>query len=256
MSVTRVTLEGYPTIDCSGGKLGKLELPMYNEGGIKLEFQIEGAEEGPTGTAEGSAVNLPRFTYKPPSFSITSILDATGVMNKGFMIKETDTDFDQKTLFEPKFKTINKFISELKRITYNYVDSTHGPPYVKIYYGAILPDGTSPNDSVKSKTFIGRLTKLEVNYILISKTGEPVRAEITLDFEHVTDPAAAATGQSPDLTHYIDIKHGDSLPNLCKQIYSDPNLFMQIARINNLPSVNAIKPGMRLLFPPLDKASR
>jgi len=31
---------------------------------------------------------------------------------------------------------------------------------------------------------------------------------------------------------------------------------LQIAKVNNLPSIYAIEPGMKLVFPPLEKASR
>jgi hypothetical protein len=77
-----------------------------------------------------------------------------------------------------------------------------------------------------------------------------------MKFVGVEDPVKAAEGYSPDLSHLIEVKYGDNLPAMCKKIYGSPEFFLQIAKVNNLPSIYAIEPGMKLVFPPLEKASR
>jgi nucleoid-associated protein YgaU len=37
------------------------------------------------------------------------------------------------------------------------------------------------------------------------------------------------------------------------QIYGDSSYYMEIARVNKLANINAIKPGDQLYFPPLKK---
>jgi nucleoid-associated protein YgaU len=56
---------------------------------------------------------------------------------------------------------------------------------------------------------------------------------------------------SPDLTHLITVKAGDTLPLLCDRIYRDSGYYMEVARINGLSSFRNLQPGTTLKFPPL-----
>jgi nucleoid-associated protein YgaU len=56
---------------------------------------------------------------------------------------------------------------------------------------------------------------------------------------------------SPDLSHLVEIKAGDTLPLLCHRIYGDPAYYLQVARFNGLKDVNRLTAGARLHFPPL-----
>jgi hypothetical protein len=40
---------------------------------------------------------------------------------------------------------------------------------------------------------------------------------------------------------------------MCHDIYDDPGFFLQIARANDLTSPRNLKPGIALIFPPVDK---
>ena len=104
--------------------------------------------------------------------------------------------------------------------------------------------------------FKGILKNLSVTFSLFSSTGNPVRANFTIELDGITNPETRDTGSSPDLSHIVEVKYGDNLPKLCKDIYGSPEFFLQVAKINNLPSIYAIEPGMQLLFPPLEKSSR
>ena len=93
-----------------------------------------------------------------------------------------------------------------------------------------------------------------VKYTLFDIDGAPIRAEVSLDFfefESFKEIEAKQNKQSPDLTHIIEVKSGDTLPNLCNKVYNDPSYYMQVARINGLSSFCRLKPGTRLVFPPL-----
>jgi nucleoid-associated protein YgaU len=58
---------------------------------------------------------------------------------------------------------------------------------------------------------------------------------------------------SPDLTHLRDVREGDTLPLLAQEIYGNPHLYLEVARVNRLVNFRRLRPASRLSFPPLDK---
>ncbi len=56
---------------------------------------------------------------------------------------------------------------------------------------------------------------------------------------------------SPDLTHLVTVRAGDTLPLLCERIYREPGYYLDVARINGLSAFRQLQPGSRLRFPPL-----
>lgn len=199
-----------------------------------------------TDTAVGGAYVMPNFQkYDKMVLTLNSIIDATGVlpMPSGYELAEGEAP------------SVAKYIEDLKKLSYNFVTDKHGPSFLKIVWGGVLPSADS-NNEVPEGAFLCQLTGLNIKYTLFSATGNPVRAELTLKLEGREDPKKIASGESPDLSHFVDVQYGDNLPKLCKDIYGSQEFYMQIARINNLPSIYAIEPGMKLRFPPLDKASR
>ena len=70
-------------------------------------------------------------------------------------------------------------------------------------------------------------------------------------FKTFKDLEAESNKSSPDLTHVIEVRAGDTLPNLCNKVYNDPSYYMQVARVNNLSDFCRLVPGTRLVFPPL-----
>lgn len=249
--VQKLTIEAYETIDCTGKSTGNIELQVNPE---KLNFVYAisweggGTEDGPdNGGAVGESIkilNAPSYDF--PEFEIpTFIIDATGVLPAPGKI----------VLEEGGMPSVLPYITEMKKICYNYIEKIHGPPFVKITWGKIMPASANAQDQVDG-VFKGRLISMTVDFILFGSEGNPVRAEIQMKFKSAVNPETRPTGNSPDLSHLIEVKYGDNLPKLCKDVYGSPEFFLQIAKINNLPSIYAIEPGMQLLFPPLDKASR
>lgn len=138
--------------------------------------------------------------------------------------------------------TIDAMIKLLKSIVYDFDGSSHEPPIVEIIWG--------------SNQFKGRLLSMDTKYTLFDSEGGPLRAEIQLEFtsyQTISEIEAAANKSSPDLTHVIEVKAGDTLPNLCNKVYRDSSYYMQVARINGLSSFCYLKPGTRLVFPPLNE---
>lgn len=167
--------------------------------------------------------NSPSYVrYGNKDISLTFLLDATGILPNS------------------KGVTLPKKISALEKTVYAYSSSEHEPPYLEIAWGTLL--------------FFGRMDKLTIKYKLFAPSGTPLRAEVTL---HILEYQNAVTQQrmknknSPDLSHLLIVKAGDTLPGLCMQVYKSTGYCEDVARVNGLMSFRDIEPGTRLLFPPL-----
>jgi hypothetical protein len=260
--VTRVKIIAYkdPLFSDRKGSTDEIELQV-NPSEISLSFGVEDGEAsgGKTSEAMSSSETAAGESFKPrvfqgyecPELSIDTIVDATGVL--------PIADGNKKLLLAKSSNTqpsVQEYIKTLKAVCYDFVKECHGPPYLAVAWGSVFL--THSNDPALKETSIFKclLKGMDVKYTLFSAEGHPVRAEIQLKFRGFQDAESRAKGNSPDLSHVVDVKYGDNLPALCKKIYGSPEFFLQVARINNLPSIYAIEPGMKLLFPPLEKSSR
>ncbi|MBB1487163.1 CIS tube protein [Oceanospirillum sediminis] len=161
--------------------------------------------------------------YQTESVSFNITLDSTGVVPSDSSVSVDDQ------------------IDKLKDVVYRYVGKKHEPSVVQIKWGTFV--------------FKGRLKTLNINYTLFAPSGKPLRAAISLSFERYleeNEQAFKAKRSSPDLTHIIEFRAGDSLPLLCHNIYQDSSYYQEVARHNNLDNCRDIRPGTRLYFPPLD----
>lgn len=135
-------------------------------------------------------------------------------------------------------------IRDFKKLTLEYQGLSHATNYLKIIWGNWGDD----------MAFRCQLRDLTLKYTLFKPDGTPLRAEATAVFEEFWDAATRAkkdNKSSPDLSHYILVKAGDTLPLLAFRIYGESRFCVQVAAINKLPSIASIQPGQRLLFPPL-----
>lgn len=98
------------------------------------------------------------------------------------------------------------------------------------------------------------LNKMKVTYTLFKPNGTPLRAKVAVTFLSFTSEkqlAAEANTTSPDLTHLVTLKAGDTLPALCHRIYGSSTYYLKVAAFNGLTGFRRLPPGMQLLFPPL-----
>jgi len=167
--------------------------------------------------------NSPAYkTYGDENLDLEFILDTTGVvpLTAG--------------------KNLPNLIKQLESTVYTYVGSSHQPPYIKIAWGTL--------------SFQGRASNIEVEYTLFSPSGLPLRAKVKLQvklFISQKTQELEKTKNSPDLSHLITVKSGDTLPGLCMRVYDSTIYCMEVARINKLTGIRNLEPGMELLFPPL-----
>ena len=153
-------------------------------------------------------------------------LDGTGVVRPGGSGGEPQD-------VESQFRQLNSII-------YKYQGDKHEPNHVRILWGNLI--------------FYGRLKTMSAENTLFNPEGKPIRAKIALSFKAFIsskEAALRANKSSPDLTHIVYFTAGDTLPQLCYNIYGDPAYYAKVASINKITNFRDIKLGTRLYFPPL-----
>lgn len=171
----------------------------------------------------------PRYkSTSPEELKIDFILDGTRTM-EGYVKEYKTMDVSDQ------IKKFNKCVQ--------YEGKIHRPQFLIVHWGS----------EVKLKCV---LSHMEITYSLFKPNGDPLRAKISatfLKYETPEEIIAANRISSPDLTHQRVSKEGDRLDLICHEIYDDPGFFLQIARANDLTSPRNPKPGIALVFPPVDK---
>ncbi len=136
---------------------------------------------------------------------------------------------------------ITKQIDQFKKLVFNYDKNIHSPRYLKLAWGTLL--------------FKCRLFRLNVNYTLFKPDGTPLRARANVTFvEYDEGKALNPKKSSPDLSHVLTVKGGDTLPLLCDGVYGRSSCYLEVARVNGLTDFRHLEVGSRLLFPPLAEA--
>ena len=203
-------------------KAGKEFDVLINPANYSHNYSINYKDNESMGETSGA----PKFEkYPAETISFKIVLDGTGVV---------PVSGNRKNVYE--------LLRTLKDTVYTFNGSIHEPNYVQLLWGSML--------------FNGRLTSMKVEYNLFKPNGLPLRANVSLDFKGFTSKELSskmANLSSPDMSHLIVVKAGDTLPNLCFQIYKDSTYCIEIAKINSLKSFRNIKPGTELLFPPILK---
>ena len=222
MALAKLTIAGYKDEKFSS-KNGDPFVVMINPSSYDHSFSITYSEE----ESPGKAAKTSKFkAVGPESVSLNFILDDTGAVPRN---KENEG------------KTVAKMIKELKDVVYKYYGESHEPNFVLLKWGTLL--------------FKSRLDSLKIDYQMFKPNGVPLRAKVTLSFKGFVDPAKEsqlANRSSPDLTHIVTIKEGDSLPFLCNKIYKNSKYYLKVAEINYLVNIRRLKVGSQIIFPPLN----
>jgi phage tail protein X len=135
-------------------------------------------------------------------------------------------------------------IQDFKDLVFSYVGKIHSPRFLEIIWGTLV--------------FRGRLFSLTITYTLFKPDGTPLRARADATFLAYTSEAELAkkaAKTSPDLTHLITVRAGDTLPLLCYRVYGTCQPYLQVASLNGLTDFRALIVGTQLAFPPLGDGS-
>lgn len=131
-------------------------------------------------------------------------------------------------------------LDNLNKVVYQYNGSQHEPGRVRLLWGTLI--------------FFGRMQSMSMHYTLFKPSGAPLRAKVDLSFIGAMskqETELVSNLSSPDLTHEVEVRDGDTLPLLCNRIYGDPGYYLDVARFNRLTDFRDLKPGGKLHFPPL-----
>ena len=205
------------TILCLDDPDNKFELSI-NPDSLKFTRKVEYTIDKVVGTS----ANVNRFhKHAPSNLSFNFVLDGTGVAYE-------------------KTESVEDTIEKLEKVIYKYVGDIHQPNTLKVSWGNF--------------SFNCRMESLNYEYTLFAPNGEPLRVKVSVSFVNYIsrkEEQAKANAQSPDLSHVILLKAGESIPYWCHIIYGDASYCTDIARYNGLSNFRNVKPGNRLLFPPI-----
>ena len=196
---------------------------MINPENYVLDYKVEFTE----GQGHGTTSAQQRFNVKKPDeMSFEFLFDNTGIIDG----QPKDNIFDD--------------VENFKKMMLEYDSDSHEPKHFKLVWGNFI--------------FKGRCTALTITYKLFNPDGSPIRAICKSTFKGSVDETlrvATEDAHSPDITHYVVAKSGDTLPLLCYKIYGDSKYYIQIAQVNNLTDFRKLAQGQELSFPPIVKTT-
>lgn len=216
----KLTIQAYTAPDYSGAAVAEF-LAFVNPAEITLSYEME------YDAGQGSGTTNSRMEFKkvkPGDLALTLFLDGTGA----------------NPLPDGAPADVQDMVARFQAVT-GYNGDIHRPNYLKVLYGT-LP--------VKRCV----LKSASIAYKLFRRDGVPLRAVITASFTDNSDDktrVAKAQDKSSDLTHVRLVRAGDTLPALCNQIYGDPRRYLDVAAFNALDNFRELRPGTRLVFPPI-----
>lgn len=197
---------------------------IINPASYTHEHKVSYNEDVPIG-APGTPVMFKGISPETISFDI--YFDATGAI-------EAPTTMPVNKL------PIGAQITLFKKVCFTYNGDIHEPNYLILNWGSLV--------------FKCKLTSLKIEYTLFQKNGIPLRAKASCSFIKAIDAdslAKKANNKSPDLTHLIEIKQGDTLPLICHKVYGDPSYYIEVAKYNNIVNFRNLVPGTKLYLPPI-----
>ena len=230
-----------------GGQLAKAEFLVYKD--IELNSKY---------TAIGGGTGKIVFYFNPEKITVSKEAQlkeepaAQGVTEKKFSLTYPvcltlgDMWFDT---YDTRDSVRTKYINDVEKLL-DYNPETHYLPVVVFNWGQWHGTGERPSDY---RFFV---TKVSVEYTLFLPDATPVRAKVSLaleqimtkKIEHLNNPK-----QSPDHAKLYTVKKGDTLQGIATAEYEDPREWRRIAKTNNLNDPMELRPGMKLLVPPILK---
>lgn len=136
-------------------------------------------------------------------------------------------------------------IKKFSTLVYRYHGESHRPRHLLLVWGSLV--------------FPCVVSTLSYRFTLFKPDGTPLRAIAACSFcESVPDAQRVReeSASSPDLTHLRDAREGDTLPLLTNEIYGNPALYLEVARVNKLVNFRRLRPATRIAFPPLASGPR
>ena len=204
---------------------------MFNPSSVSMHYENQFQKLQGANTSSREAM----YSYgQSDELNLDLILDGTGVTDYG-LTKLNGLDATDVSA------QINKF---LKLCVYMNGD-IHEPNFLRIQWG----------DSVL-KNFDCRVKSVDIEYTSFDRNGAPLRANLKTVFIEDLDTSKRLRIEeknSPDLSHFLVVKKGDTLPMLAKEIYGSSEYYFSVALVNKLDNFRNLTPGQTLSFPPIKR---
>ncbi|KZN57735.1 hypothetical protein [Pseudoalteromonas luteoviolacea] len=218
-----------------GNKLGELTLP-YDPKSLNVTHQNHLVESKIIGSESGSA----RYQKSPTSIlTIKFLLDDTIIETPG-----------QLAMGESGETETEDSIQQLLKYGLAVQGETHLPAFVTIMpLNMVLNHGADGG-------FHGMLNDINVISELVNGKGNRVKAQVVCNVSECLSnkEIKLRTGKSsPDLTHVLQHKAGDSVIAQVTSIYGEPSYVHQVASVNKLASIRSADVGAEIIYPPLER---
>lgn len=238
-----------------GGELSKAEFHVYKDVDIsKIDESVANINAGGKGNPHG----VIRFFLNPHTIQVTKEAQlkdhevSGGTTEKKYAktfpvcLKLGEIWFDT---YDTRESVRTKYINDIEALL-DYIKDTHYTPIVVFNWGQFSSTARIPS----SYKFL--VTKVTVDYTLFLPDGTPVRAKVDMSLEQLKtqrQEAKEAPKASPDHAKLYTVKRGDTLQGIAMAEYDDPREWRRIAKTNNLNDPMMLRPGMKLLVPPILK---
>lgn len=149
--------------------------------------------------------------------------------------------------YEERTSVRKKYIEPLEKLLEYDVD-THYPPAVALLWGEFT------GVAEKIGEYIFYVTSLGAEYTMFLPDGTPVRAKATLGLTQcmtAEEEREARPKASPDHAKLYTVRRGDTLQGIATYEYDDPREWRRIAESNKITDPMNLRPGMKLLVPPI-----
>lgn len=214
--LSHLVIEAYTKAQMSGSPV-KTYTARVNPEKYSKTLQICYSKDGGMGNANA----VVKFNRMPPGqMDFELLFDATGA------IDGSPTDLTLE---------IGNFLNTI----YRFQGGMHQPYYLKVIWG--------------TESFPARASQIKIDYTLFATTGVPLRARATLSLTNSVDfkTIQKVSGkQSPDITHRIQVRAGETLPAISQRVYGSPSRYPDLARANRLVNFRALRPGTEVICPP------
>ncbi|MEM7036585.1 MAG: LysM peptidoglycan-binding domain-containing protein, partial [Bacteroidota bacterium] len=210
----------------------------YSDEGFSSEIGTYSALVNPESIRQQFAVD---FDSKQPEGASAATLKFKGIQSPRLDLQFL---FDSTGAIDGMKENLVTQLSTFQNLCMGYDGDIHRTPFLVIAWGTFI--------------FKGVLLTMDLEYQLFRNDGTPVRALANCSFQRTVSPedrAREENNNSPDMTHVRVVQEGDTLVQMTYRIYGDIKYYPQIARINHLTSFRDLKPGDRIVFPPIDASA-
>ena len=102
--------------------------------------------------------------------------------------------------------------------------------------------------------FLAYVSQVQAKYTMLTADGLPIRATCQVTLEELAGDAPKQNPTSGGLVpHRVhQVVQGDSLPAIAHREYGQPAMWRAVADLNRVDDPMRLRPGDRLLLPPLE----